>query len=348
MANVDLASVTNVLQRRFESDVVQAIQRAAPMLQVLGPNVRDADSHVITWDVKFGTAGYGSSAAITEGANVSTFNADDKVPATLGFGTYHDAFAISGKAIAAAMASGSPAALAALFESEINDSAERLAHALATEFYSGDGSGERMTGLLGGAILATGTYAGINRASYSQWRGNVRANGGTGRAISFALLRQLSTDIYVASGMRPDFLVCGPRTHDAYGAIFGDQRRYTQQINTPSGTVTLQGGYRALEFDGIPLMEDVNCTEGKVLMLSLKNLYLRQLPQPGQNVAAGSTQRNVQTAAEQTKGGGPIPMRVRIQPLAITGDLYKFALYVYPQVQVRKPSAFGILDDINY
>jgi hypothetical protein len=348
MATVDLASLTAVLQRRFEPDVVSQIQRAAPMLQVLGPNVRDADSHVIQWDVKFGSASAGSAAAIAEGADVSTFNTDTKVPAVLSFGTYHDAFEITGKAIASAIASGNPAALAALFESEIRDSAMRLSHALATEFYSGDGSGERMMGLLGGAILDSGTYAAINRATYPQWRGNIRANGGVPRAVSFELLRGLSTDVYKACGLRPNFIVCGPSTHDQYGSLFGPQRRYITDINTPGGVMKLSGGYRALEFDGVPLMEDVNCPEGKFLFLNLDYLLFRQLPQPGQVVTRSMGERPLETAPEQTRGGGPIPVRVRIQGLAITGDKYRFALYVYPQVQVRRPQAFGILSDISY
>lgn len=348
MATVDLASITAVLQKRFEPDVVSQIQRAAPMLQVLGPNVRDADSHVIQWDVKFGTAGYGGAASIAEGADVATFNTDTKATASLVFGTYHDAFEITGKAIASAIASGNPAALADLFGSEIRDSAMRLSHALATEFYSGNGAGERMTGLLGGAILDSGTYAGLSRVTYPQWRGNIRANGGVGRAVSFALLRGMSTDIYKACGLRPDFIVCGPSTHDQYGALFGEQRRYIQDINTPGGQMKLSGGYRALEFDGVPIMEDVNCPEGQFLFLNLSYLLFRQLPQPGQMVTRSMGERPLETAPEQTKGGGPIPVRVRIQGLAITGDKYRFALYVYPQVQVRRPQAFGVLQDINY
>lgn len=348
MPAVNLASITDVLQKRFEPDVVSQIQRAAPMLQVLGPNVRDADSHVIQWDVKFGTAGYGSGAAITEGADVATFNTDTKVPAVLPFGTYHDAFEITGKALASAVASGNPAVLADLFASEIRDSSNRLAHALATEFYEGNGAGERMTGLLGGAILDSGTYASINRATYSQWRATVRGNGGIGRALSFSLLRDTSTRIYKACGLRPNFIVCGPSTHDQYGALFGDQRRYITDINTPGGMIKLAGGYRALEFDGVPIMEDVNCPEGKVLFLNLDYLLFRQLPQPGQVATRSAGERPLETAPEQTKGGGPVPVRVRIQPLAITGDKYKFALYSYPQVQVRRPQAFGVLEDINY
>lgn len=348
MTTVNLASITNVLQKRFEPDVVSQIQRAAPMLQVLSTNVRDADSHVILWDVKFGTQGAGSSAAIAEGADVTTFNTDTKEAATLNYGTYHEAFEVSGKALAAAAASGNPAAIAALFESEIRDAVQRLGWSLAGEFYNGNGSGERMVGLLGGAILDTGSYAGISRVTYPQWAGTIEANGGVGRDISFTLLRHLSTTVYTRCGMRPGFLVCGPRTHDRYGALFTDQRRYTQVVNGVGGEIKLQGGYRALDFDGLPLLEDVNCPEGMVFMLNLEHLFFKQLPQPGMTVTRSMSERPLETAPEQLKGGGTIALRVRIQPLAVNGDKYRFALYIYPQLQVRRPQAFGILQDLNY
>jgi hypothetical protein len=349
MTTVNVSSIAGALQKRFESDVVSNIQRAAPMLHILGPNVRDADGQNITWSVKFGDAApAASAAAISEGADVSTFNTDTKEAAVLQYGTYHDAFEVTGKAISVALASGRPEVLAALFESEVTDSAQRLARVLGDEFYNGTGSGERMTGLLGGAILASGTYAGISRGTYTQWRGNVAGNGGIARSLSFSLMRAMSTAVYKASGSRPDAIVCGPSTRDALGALYGEMRRWTDTVMGPGGPIVLRSGFKALEFDGIPVIEDVNCPEGKMLFLSMGKLFFKQLPQPGQYVAQGSTQRPLETQGEQTTGGGPTRLRIRIQPLAILGDKYRFAIYIYPQVQVRQPNAFGVLEDLSY
>lgn len=349
MTTVNVASISSALQKRFEPDVVGQIMRAAPMLQILGPNVRDADGQNIQWTVKFGTEGAsGSAAAISEGTDVSTFNTDTKETAVLTYGTYHEAFEVTGKALSIALASGNPRALADLFESEISDAAMRLAWTLANEFWSGNGSGERMTGLLGGAILDTGTYAGIARGTYSQWQGKVHANGGVARAPTFALLRALSTAIYKACGMRPNFYACGPSTHDKFAALFTEQRRYVQEVMGPGGAIKLAAGHRAVEFDGVGLVEDVNCPEGKIVALNTNFLFLKQLPQPGQVVTRAMPDRPLETAPESNQGGGPIRLRVRIQPLAVNGDKFRFALYIYPQVQVRRPNAFGVLDDLQY
>lgn len=348
MTTVNVASISNALQKRFEADVVGQIMRAAPMLQILGPNVRDAEGQNIQWAVKFGTAGAGSAAAIAEGADVGTFNTDTKETAVLTYGTYHDAFEVTGKALSVALAAGNPRAIADLFEGEIRDSAMRLAWSLAGEFYNGDGVGERMVGLLGGAILDTGTYAGLSRVTYTQWRGTIQANGGVPRAVSFALLRALSTAVYKACGMRPNLFVCGPSTHDKFAALFNEQRRYVQEVTGPGGMIKLAGGFRAVEFDGVALVEDVNCPEGQILALNLDYLFFKQLPQPGQSPTRSMGERPLETAPEQTKGGGPLPLRVRIQPLAVNGDKFRFAIYIYPQVQVRRPNAMGSLQDLIF
>lgn len=348
MTTVNVASIASALQKRFETDVVSQIQRAAPMLQILGPNVRDAEGQNIQWTVKFGTASAGSAASISEGADVATFNTDTKEAAVLTYGTYHDAFEVTGKALSIALAAGNPRALADLFESEIKDSAMRLAHALAGEFWNGDGSGERMVGLLGGAILDSGIYAGINRATYPQWAGTLQGNGSVARAQSFALVRALSTAIYKACGVRPTMFAAGPSTLDRFSTLFTEQRRFTQNVTGPGGPVTLSGGHRALEFDGVAMVEDVNCPEGNIVAMNMDYLYFKQLPQPGQLATRSMGDRPLEAAPEATKGGGLLNLRVRIQPLAVNGDKFRFAIYIYPQIQVRRPNAFGVLQDLQY
>lgn len=349
MATVNFASVTNVLQKRFERDVVSQIMRASPVLQILSGNIRMGDGQNIQWVPKFGAASAGSGAATAEGADIVTFNTDTKDAAALPFGTYSEAFEITGKAMAGALAAGNPETLANLFESELMDAAQRLANAIGGEVYNGNGVSERMVGLLGGAILDTGTYAGLSRITYPQWRGNVYANGGTGRDVSIALMRSTRTGVYKASGWKPDLILGGPSTVDAYGATFGQQRRYVTEIKAPGGApIKLDGGYTALEFDGVPCVEDVGCPEGKLLFINMSQLFIKQLPQPGMNVTRSMGDRPLDAQAEQMRGGGATKLMIRIQPLAVNGDKFRFALYCYPQVQVRRPNAFGILDDLNY
>lgn len=350
MSTVNLSSVTGALQKRFERDVVSQIMRASPILQLLGPNVKMADGQNIQWVPKFGTASAGSAAATSEGADIATFNTDTKEVASLTFGTYSEAFEITGKALASALAAGNPEQLANLFESELMDASQRLAHAIGGEIYNGNGAGERMTGLLGGAILDSGTYAGLSRITYPQWRGNVYGNSGVGRDLTIALMRATRTGVYKASGIKSGLIIGGPSTVDAYGATFKEQRRYVTEIRTVGGnTVKLDGGYTALEFDGIAVVEDVGCPEGKLLFIDMGNLFVKQLPQPGMIPSAQATTRPLEVQGEQMRNsGGATKLVIRIQPLAVNGDKFRFALFCYPQVQVRRPNAFGVLEDLNY
>jgi hypothetical protein len=118
------------------------------------------------------------------------------------------------------------------------ESVQRLAMALAVDVYTGTGAAGNINGLLtasGAApgIAATGTYATINRATYSQWQATVMANGGVPRALSLDLMREMRRRIYVASGMKPDLIVTDPIQHEPYSKLFGTERRYMQSVNLP-------------------------------------------------------------------------------------------------------------------
>ena len=348
MTTVNVAALTNVLQKIFANDVTSTINRSAPLLQIM--EMRKAEGQNIQWDVSFGSpAAAAADAAIAEGDDVSVFNNDTDVPAVLTYGTYHDAFEVTGKAVASAMASGNPQQIANLFRYKAMQSAERLAKQITEEIYNGDGTGERMTGLLQGGITDTGTYAGIDRAVRPQWAGNKRANGGVPRALTFALMRAASRDALTASGRRPGLLVAGPATHEQYGLLFGQERRYLSEVTVPGGgTIKLDGGYKVLEFDGYPILEDINCPEGKILFLNLDFVRMRYLPQPGTDVTGSGASQEMLPNQMPNAGKTRIQLPARLQPLAINGDKYRFAWYVYPQLQVENPHTCSILADISY
>src|SRR5688500_2488261 len=119
MAVVNYASLSAALATLFEDDVSSQINRAVVLAQVL--EVVPGTGKNITWAIRHGSA---TGATIADGADVSVFNNDTKAPATLDFGTYHDAFSITGKILAAARAAGNPRQLASLFVDELGDSTE--------------------------------------------------------------------------------------------------------------------------------------------------------------------------------------------------------------------------------
>lgn len=347
MANMDFSTVSAALATIFEDQITNQINRASVLPQLLP--VQAAVGQNITWDVRFGTAL--TSAVIADGADVATYNTDTKVPATLQFGTYGDAFAMTGKAVSAAMSTGNPAELANLFVEELGESVTRLAFALADGFINGAGGSNTIAGLLGGgAISATGTYATLSRSTYPQWAATVvdAASGYADATLQFDKMRDTLRKIYVASGQKCDLIACHPTQHEKLGLLYGAQRRYVQDVRMRGERITLDGGYQVLEFDGIPVVEDINVPDTDMLFLNTSHMAIRYLPSMNPVAAArGAGEVGLQGTPEANYGAGKQVLRARITPLQVGGDLFKFQLLCYPQIQVRRPQSCGRLKNLD-
>lgn len=352
MALVEFSTIDATLAELFFDEIANQINRAVVLGQVL--DVSPGTGKNIQWAVRMGDA-TPTGAVIADGADVSTFNNDDKQPAVLQYGTYHDAFSVTGKAMAAARAAGNPAELAALMVDELGDSVQRLAMAIATDIYVGTGATNNIWGLYGSlgtgtvdAIGDSGVYANINRATYSQWQGNVVDAGGADfQANAFALMRQLRREIYTASGERPDIFVTDPTQHEKLGLAYQAERRYVDEVRRADGTVIkLDGGYQVLEFDGIPVIEDVLHPVQKVTALNSRHVKLSQLIDSPDVMNRAMGTISLGGTPEANMGAGKMKLYARIQPLAITGDAFKYALYVYPQLVVKRPNACGFLTNL--
>lgn len=345
MSATALSDIASALTTIFEDQIVSQINRATVLLQVL-PTGYGTTGKDISWVARFGTAVGGARA---EGDDVSTLNVDAKVPAKLDYGTYDDAFGVTGKALAGARASGNPADLANLFVEELGDCVERLAKGVAQDLYTGTGATDHIMGLVatGGAIMNTGTYATIDRAVRTQWQGTVMANGGVGRALTFSLMREMRRRIYIASGLKPDLVICEPSLHEKYGTLFGQQRRYVTEIRLRGAVITLDGGYQMLEFDGIPVIEDVDAPTGMMLFLNTRYVRVLQLPDEVNDVNQSRAMVGLAGTAEEQLGMPSAKLRARINPLSREGDLYRFQLILYPQLQGRRPNSCGVIKDLD-
>lgn len=346
MATQEYSTIESVLADLFYDDLSNAINRAVVLGQIL--DVKPGPGKNIQWVAKTGTA-TPATAVIGDGDDVTVFNSDTKRPAVLQYGTYHDAFAITGKALAAARAAGNPAELAALLVEELGESVTRLASAIGAHIYTGDGSTDTIAGLLDAtnpAIGDIGTYATIARGSVAQWKGNVvDANGDT---LSFELIRDLRRAIYVASGQKPDLFFCDPLQHETLGLLYGDKRRYVDEIRRNDGTrIKLDGGYQVLEFDGIAVVEDVQCPAGVFGALNTRYVHLSQMFDSPDALNRAMGQVQLAGTPEEQYGAGKLKLSARIQPLAITGDAFKFQLILYPQLVVRCPNTCGYIENLS-
>lgn len=77
-------------------------------------------------------------------------------------------------------------------------------------------------------------------------------------------------DIERASGSTPDIILCSMGVRRALQQLFSNNRRVID-------TVELAGGYKAMSYNGIPIVADRFCPNGTMYMLSTKDFTLHQL-----------------------------------------------------------------------
>ncbi len=352
---VNLAAITDALPTLLQDKIIPQMNRSAPELQLI-PFMAGSTKNM-SWDVEFKNASESSNSALTEGATVSTYGDDDVVPATLNWCDYSESIAVTGKAMASARGSaggkGGASELQDLWVHKTLGAVRRLAKNLGRDFWVGPGSGNRMLGLYGGTTLTSasplsnaGIYAGVNRSNYSDWEGNVLLNGGVTRPLTFDLMRAMRKAIYDACGEMPDLIMCDSSQHEAYGKLFGDNRRYVQEITVRGQKIVLDGGYKALEFDGIPIIASVNHPAGYMSWLNTNYVKMRALDDMPTEANRSPRMVQLQAMPEEQLQSGACPFRARLNPLAVVGDTYPVQMILYPQIQVEKCNALGCLGDL--
>lgn len=122
------------------------------------------------------------------------------------------------------------------------------------------------------SLVGTSTLHGVNPATYPFWQSYVKAIGG---AISDQVIRDGLDSVGFESGIDvdKDFVLITTR---------GIRRRYADTLLsvkrfTNAEATTLKGGFKVLEFDGMPFFTDDQCDLGFLYGLRLSDLFWAQL-----------------------------------------------------------------------
>lgn len=360
MADITKAAVAAALTSRFMDRIASTINRTVLMAQICPVKNDVGQGQNVQWDAKFDG---GVGGPIADGANVTVFNDDAKVPAVLQYAVHHDAFKLTGLARAVATAAGNPSALSDLWLDALGDSVERQAKGISQQLYLGTGTvgPQRIHGLSPAAGVAAigdnGTYATIDRAARATWRSSVidatafDAGNATGRfnltlggqpaPEGIRMMRSAGRSIYEASSTPYDVIVTSPILHEAYGLATHAERRWVDQVRTASGLVKLDAGYQVLEFDGKIMIQDTDCPADEMLFLNTREMHIQQLPDRADRVNRAMGSVGVAGTADEFLGQGKTKLQARIQPLQIQGDAFPFALYSYLQLCIKSPNRFA-------
>lgn len=358
MAALELAGISAVLNIVFMDMIADQIRR-----DVLLPNlleVTDDINPACQWNAKF--SGRTAGGAYLEGADMvdGDFDQHLRKSASLAWAEYRKGAKVTGlaQAIAAAQGRGGGqlgVATDVLYE-EIKDAVDDLAKDISVHTYSGDvtSSPTQIEGLAR-AIDSTGTYAGLSRGTYTEW---ASAENSLAEAdLSIANLREkLHRPVKDACGMYPEFVVVDGATFDLVGGLFGSERRYLTTVNTAArGAVELSklaGGFRAIEVDGIPYIEDRHCTAGTLYALHSTAVSYRQMPAFASAMEIGTVRQAVKDLIGVTLEEDQIRSMLargskRLQPtikmLGSAGDNEKAMVKVYAQLRNRYPNRTGKL-----
>lgn len=351
------ANLSPVLATLFEDDVQEQLNRSAVGVKLVPK--KDSFSRNINIAVR-ATSGQVDSDDIylAPGADVSVFNTDIKLNAHGEHATVSEAFSIDNFAIHAAAATNNPLALADVVREEFLTASNRLISNINKQLYRGDGgvvaSAQTIQGLLGSGIAgvtgwlsASETVFGIDQSSVASWQSNVLGNGGTPRAVSFALLEAGEKAVYLASGQEVGVWLCHPAQWAKLAALFVAT---TNQYKDPQkgGAMSYDTGANALAYRGVPILKDKDCPDGYVLGLTPQHISLQQMPFAGPNMSnMDHGVMELQASSESQFGGGNVPFRVRVQELARAGDYIRMQLVAYPQLVVRRPNAQVLITDLS-
>lgn len=364
MASENLASINSALSTFFAPDLHRQWNRTSVLLGLLAAkgDVGDGKGKSVNFDLEF-TGNTASSVAEGSDVAASEYASDVNVPAILPWAHYRSSFQISETEFDAAMTSqGIPAALQDLFGDRILGAGAQIARKIEQDALTGTGvdvnGNPTLIGLYGGALVASGSYAGVNTGTYSEWASNITSNGGVVRTLTPDLMSSVDANIFTASSLQWDALMSSAGVLRKYESIFttnaqgGPLARFNDRASSPAYGLGFaadgQGQPVDAWYKGRPVLRNPVNPSGKAVFLNTSKIQVKYLPRsmtPQDAVFA-------KIMGIEGSSGGSAPIQAtkipaRIAILAKTGDSIKVSVKVTLQMCVTRPNALGLLTDIS-
>ena len=183
------------------------------------------------------------------------------------------------------------------------------------------GTSYEMMGVRG--IVDDGEYVdtlhNISRTTFPYWKcstNSTDSNAGTLRDMTLDLIQASLTSVE-ANGGKTNLIISDHAMRDAYAALVVADKRYVN-------TMDLDGGFKALEYNGIPWVPDADCPNNTVFFIDTEHLQIMQM-----------------SDWSWMDRDGAILSRVS------GSDAYEAVLYWYADLATDKPKAHAFLRDVQ-
>lgn len=129
---------------------------------------------------------------------------------------------------------------------------------------------------VGKVVATTGSYLNIARSGTPEWQGQVvQLGSGSGGDLDEQSMQSVvdQVEIYGSGDVEPDLLVTDHKTRRRYLELLVSQKRFVN-------TLELQGGFKALEFNGKPLMVDKDAPPQRIWFFHMSDwMWMTMQPQ---------------------------------------------------------------------
>ncbi len=141
----------------------------------------------------------------------------------------------------------------------------------STGTYAAVAAGQTYCGTTGGTAGAVGQdLQGVASATASDWVSNNFFNVGVGRALSTDLMQQAFDACEEIGQATPSIGITTYGVRRKYVDLLVSDRRYVNEY-------TLDGGFKAVDFNGVPIVPEKDCPEGSMFFLSEDYLSLYRM-----------------------------------------------------------------------
>lgn len=160
-----------------------------------------------------------------------------------------------------------------LLKAKIKQAEMSARERIANDLFNGTDAAEEIIGME--TAIGTGTYGEIAGATYSWWQSTVDS---TSETLSIADMRAAKNSANNGNGGSNVSLIVTTQTlYQKYHALLTATYQMNQPVPTAESKRIGDAGFTSVEFEGVPVVYDEQCTSGAMYFLNVDNFKIYML-----------------------------------------------------------------------